>query len=424
MSASAQYLCDPQDCTGCLACVGACSVGAVSIKVDAEGFWYPEIDAAHCVDCGACSRACPIVTPPQQDAFEKVVYAAHSINAEVRRESSSGGFFSELAKVFLEADGVVFGAAFNDDFELCHTYVERFEDLSRLRGSKYIQSWIGDSFLDVLRFLKDGRRVLFTGTPCQCAGLRRFLKLDYENLCVVDFVCHGVPSPAVFVKYRVWLEKQLGNRLDSYFFRDKHWSWMSFNIKAIAGDKTYYGTWQEDPWMRGFLREYFLRPCCHRCQFANLNRVSDITMADYWGYRSRPELPADDLGMSMVIINTPRAVAVFEQVTPLLKYASTELSEAVRGNKALSSAFPASPMRDEFWSDFRAMSFSDLVTKYMYPERIRVELRVLYRFGAQSPLYRLALKCRPLIFFMARARVSIALRICCLLGIEKEMPSK
>lgn len=397
------HLCAHEDCTGCMACGNACRHGAISFRPDEEGFLHPEINSQECVECGLCARVCPILTPcpKPENEIEKRVFAAWTRDEKIRRESSSGGLFSALAQNTLAAEGVVFGAAFDENFSLRHISVEDETDLHKLRGSKYVQSEIGDAFLSAEKFLKAGRVVLFTGTPCQIAGLRMFLRKPYVNLLTVDILCHGVPSPLVFKSYREWLEIKLGNPLSEFKFRDKEWSWKSFNTKAspldqtkippspfIAKGKSLFGTWQEDPWMRGFLREYFLRPGCHACRFANTERPSDITLADYWGYRSRKGIfKDDDKGISMVMVNSEKGLKAFEAIREKLIFTETPVEEAVRGNPTLSRSFKPSPLRDEFWKDFRKKGYAGTLEKYMYPEKVGFMLRTLYKVGRDSLLY-------------------------------------
>lgn len=428
-------LCDENDCTGCMACGNACRHGAIEFFSNEEGFLHPKVDASKCVGCKMCVRACPILTPcpPAGSQGEKRVFAAWARDEKIREESSSGGVFSVLAKAVLSDGGCVFGAAFDENFRLRHVGIEDVAGLEKLRGSKYVQSRIGESFLEAERMLKCGRVVFFTGTPCQIAGLRMFLRRDYENLLTADIVCHGVPSPKVFESYREWLEGELGAPLGTYKFRDKRWSWKNFNTKAspVRGRKFQHeslsvkqnlrmagtserhvdifatrkklqhespliaekngellGTWQEDPWMRGFLREYFLRTGCHACRFANTERPGDITLADYWGYRPRKrKLCDDDRGISMVMLNNSKGRRIFEHVKPELEYVETPVEEAVRGNPALSHCFPPSPLRNEFWADFREGGYAGTIEKYMYPEKVGLNLRILYRFGRNSLLY-------------------------------------
>ena len=191
---------DKKDCCGCSACVQRCPKQCITLKEDNEGFLYPIVDKKTCIDCGLCEKVCPILHQGEPQKPLKV-YAAKNLNEEIRRQSSSGGIFTLLAEQVIQEGGVVFGARFDENWEVKHDYTETIEGLAVFRGSKYVQSRIEDNYKKAEEFLKQGRKVLFSGTPCQIAGLKRFLRKEYEELLTVDFVCHGVPSPGVWRKY-------------------------------------------------------------------------------------------------------------------------------------------------------------------------------------------------------------------------------
>lgn len=333
---------DPSHCCGCSACVQRCPKQCISLREDAEGFLYPEVDTSHCVNCGLCEQVCPEL---HADAERRPLqtFAAINPDAGVRLASSSGGVFTVLAEQVIDAGGVVFGAAFDAHWEVRHRYAETREELAAFRGSKYVQSVIGDTFLQAERFLKSGRQVLFSGTPCQIAGLRRFLRRDYDHLLCVDFVCHGVPSPGVFraylaeemtkiarkgeKKYRFAfstipsipkadvLAARLGCRIDDIRFRDKTNGWkkyrfaLSLSRASAAGEKIQFcalNSFTENAFMQAFLRDLILRPSCYACPAKCFRSGSDLTLGDYWGVeREAPHLD-DDGGTSLVFVNSER----------------------------------------------------------------------------------------------------------------------
>jgi coenzyme F420-reducing hydrogenase beta subunit len=368
-----------------MACLNICEVNAIHTETDIEGFYYPTIDSRKCIGCHKCTNVCPIINHfNKKTDYEKKIYAVYSKDSNIQKSSSSGGVFSELAKIIISQNGIVFGSAFDNNFTLTTIGITTEDALYLLRGSKYIQSDIGTVFLQIKSTLNKGRKVLFCGTPCQIAGLYAYLDYNDDNLFTIDLVCYGVPSPVVFEKYKAWLEGQYG-KLISFSFRDKKFSWKAFNIKAVMERGTYYGTWEEDPYMRGFLREYFLRKSCHVCRFANTNRLADITLADFWGYRSRLGKFRDrDQGISMVLINTPQGEKLFNQMSYQVYYIETPLQEAVKGNRALSSCFPPSEKREAFWQDFDRYSFETIIPRYLFPEKIQFTRRILYKYGKQS----------------------------------------
>lgn len=341
---------DPSRCCGCSACVQRCPKQCISLCEDAEGFLYPEVDTSHCIDCGLCEQVCPEL---HADAERRPLqtFAAINPDAGVRLASSSGGVFTALAEQVIDAGGVVFGAAFDAHWEVRHRYAETREELAAFRGSKYVQSVIGDTFLQAERFLKSGRQVLFSGTPCQIAGLRRFLRRDYDHLLCVDFVCHGVPSPGVFRAYLAEemtkivhrgekkfrfafstipsipkadaLAARLGCRIDDIRFRDKTNGWKKFRFAlslskaSAAGEKIPFcaltdderatsSCFTENAFMQAFLRDLILRPSCYACPAKCFRSGSDLTLGDYWGVEHEAPHLDDDGGTSLVFANSGR----------------------------------------------------------------------------------------------------------------------
>lgn len=373
-------ICDVAACTGCMACVNGCAHNAIQVITDHEGFDRPVINERLCVNCGLCRKICPINCPPQYGNPQRV-YSGWSADEKVRLNSSSGGAFTEIARPVLENGGVVFGCALNGTLQAEHTYVESIEDLRlSLRGSKYVQSKIGVSYRKAKDFLRQGRKVLFSGTPCQIAGLRNYLKKDYDNLITVDLICHGVPSPMMFDEYKKYISATEGMVLTDVKFRCKKSSWIFYNmtvtghVEKSSAEKTYIGDYYEDPYIRGFLRDYFLRPSCHQCHFTSTMRCSDFTIADWWGYK--PTDSADkgfeQKGVSLVLCNTDKAVSLSKQMK--MKWRERTLEEAKRTNISLSKPFPMPDIRREFWKDQTSMKFSELVKKYMEPEKLPLSM--------------------------------------------------
>ena len=384
-----------ENCTGCMACYAKCPSGAIFLKKNDEGFIYPQIDTTKCTDCGLCIKTCPLNKRNEQS--EKKVYSFQSSDKQLLRQSSSGGFFSTVALKILRSGGYVYGAALDSDFNLNHICVDKENELERLRGSKYLQSEIDGSFKDVKDKLSLGKAGLFTGTSCQIAGLKSYLGKGYDNLLTIDLVCHGVPTPLIFKAYLKYLENKLGDKITDFMFRDKKYSWHVYNVlarctRAGARSKNYIGKWEEDPFMRGFLREYFLRKSCHNCKWANPDKPADITMADFWGYKKHKELKDTDEGISMVMIHTEKGRQMFESLDKTaFKCVEVPVSEAVNGNPALNKSFPESPLRKEFWEDFKRIGFSDeLVEKYLYKEELPLSHRPIYMLGGgQSVLFKI-----------------------------------
>ncbi len=277
------------------------------------------------------------------------ILAVNNMDEKVRRESSSGGVFYLLAESVISQGGVVFGAKFDENFEVVHGYSETLEGVRDFMQSKYVQSLVGSAFRDAERFLKEGREVLFTGTPCQVAALRAYLKKDYENLITLDFICHGVPSRRIWREYIAELSK--GKKIKSVNFRDKTEGWRVFSLRVDFEDGgTYRKNLETDPFTKAFLSNLYLRPSCHHCKFRGIERPSDVTLADFWGVQK--ELPSlfDDKGTSIVIIRNERVERIIEKHSGHLKVVSIEEDVVRRTNGALENSCKPHPKREEFFS--------------------------------------------------------------------------
>lgn len=314
-------------CCGCNACVQRCPKSCITMREDNEGFLYPEVNKEVCIDCGLCEKVCPVI---HQGAERKplAIYAAKNKDEKIRLSSSSGGVFTALAESVIDEDGVVFGAKFDEDWSVVNDYTETKEGLAAFRGSKYVQSGIGDSFKNAEQFLKAGRKVLFSGTPCQIAGLRSFLRKEYDNLLTVDFICHGVPSPGVWREYlKEETARQCGGknsvlshpiinsrdaRVESISFRDKRLGWKKYSFALTLSVPDGHGAkntvllsepLNKNIFLRGFLADLYLRPSCHDCPTKSFKSGSDITICDFWGGQSVISEWNDDKGMSVIFLH-------------------------------------------------------------------------------------------------------------------------
>jgi coenzyme F420-reducing hydrogenase beta subunit len=263
-----------EDCTGCYACSQICpdEIKCISMVKDNEGFWYPKVDYSKCIKCGLCVDVCPILNNKVVENTP-VAYACINKNKSIRLESSSGGLFSLIAEQVIEDGGVVFGAGFDENFEVMHSYIEKKNDIGKFRGSKYVQSKIGNTYKQAESFLKSGRKVLFTGTPCQIAGLKSFLGEPYIGLLCVDLVCHGVPSPDVFKKYIKYRNEKANSQVKRISFRRKDEGWKRFSVSFLfENDTEYRQNLNNDLYMKAFLKNICLRPSCYECKFKTLHR--------------------------------------------------------------------------------------------------------------------------------------------------------
>lgn len=296
-------------CCGCYACISACPVKCISMKPTEEGFMYPVIeDTSICINCGLCTRVCPAEQENTNNA-SSVFYAAYSNNKNVIMQSSSGGIFGELAEFFLKQGGIVFGAYLNNEHRLSHVAIQSVNEIAKLQSSKYIQSEIGNCYSECEEYLKKGKTVFFTGTPCQIQGLKLYLKRNYDNLFMADVICHGVPSQKMFAAYVDFLEKKHHAKLVDINFRDKKrngWSiTLRYTMEYPSGKrKDFYLISKLSEYFTGFLGGYISRESCYKCQYSSMKRPGDITMGDFWGYqKTRPDLRHDE-GLSIILVNT------------------------------------------------------------------------------------------------------------------------
>lgn len=358
------------DCCGCYACYNSCPFDAITMEEDTEGFRYPRVDADRCRNCGKCERNCPVLNPivKEQDQTPPT-YAAINKNETIRKDSSSGGMFHLFAEQILKEGGIVFGAGFDADWEVCHQSAETVADLERLRVSKYLQSRVETSFQQVTEYLRAGRKVLFAGTPCQCAALRRFVGKNDENLILVDFICHGVPSPKIWRNYLALRANKKEIRRIS--FRNKNLSWERYLLAISYGNANKYlaADLNTDLYLRGFLQNLYLRPSCHNCHFCKKNRPSDITLADFWGVQEESPSMYDGKGTSLIFVQSPKGRELFNQVKDHAKIMEQDFERAILHNPSMITSSTPSPKRTAFFQDIQRdeKDFMKLLYAYTKP---------------------------------------------------------
>lgn len=386
-----------EDCCGCGACASTCPKDCVSMVPDGEGFFYPRIDAAKCVSCGLCEKACPVLRPERGGGQEPAAWAARARDGELRMKSSSGGVFSLLAEDTLAAGGAVSGAAMTPDCKsVRHVMVTDSQGLDALRTSKYLQSETGGCFRQVREELARGRRVLFSGTPCQIDGLKSFLGRDYDNLLCMEVICHGVPSPALWKKYAEYIEKRGGAPLTGVNFRHKICGWLTFGFRLENSKRrVLYSTLKNNPYFRMFLLNYCLRPSCYRCPSKGLDRRADLTLGDFWGIENvAPELH-DDTGTSLVLVHTPKGAEALAGVLDRAEAKRVDLAAALEGNSAMLRSAARPPERDIFFADMNALSFPALRRKYVPRQPLKPALVcLLQRCGLLDAALRLRRRLR------------------------------
>ena len=355
-------------CTGCAACANACNHGAILMREDVEGFLRPQIDEAKCVECKLCEKVCPPLANVPKGAEKPVAFALWS--NQDRTMSSSGGAFSAFARYVLSKGGIVFGAAYDDNLRLCHVEADSIEGIGGMRGSKYMQSNIGDAYQRVRRHLKDGRWVLFTGTPCQVAGLRTYLRKDYETLLTLDLACHGVPSVKIFNSYLRKLENRLGEaedalRPENYEFRRRNGWGFSPSVSTASSCRNLYGI--DALYMEAFNASALFRESCYHCDYARLPRVGDCTIADFWGigrYGARFQ-HSTRKGVSLVLANTNKGRSVINDLEDVF-IEERSLEEALKENHNLKAVSKRHLYREEIVTAFlnKQMSLDAINDKY------------------------------------------------------------
>lgn len=376
---------DPGKCTGCYACVNVCPVECIGMAVDDKGFQTPRIDRDRCIHCGACEEVCSRANGENTNMAEPVAFGVISKDEVLRRDSSSGGVFSLLAKQVLSRGGIVFGAVLSEDCKSVHHALCADEaSLATMRGAKYLQSDIHETYREAREHLKSGKSILFSGTPCQIDGLKAFLNCDYANLLCVDFICHGVPSPMIWKKYCNEIEKEQRGTIVDAKFRHKKYNWDRFSLGVKVRDRHYmFKSKVEDPYLRLFLSDYTLRPSCYQCLHKGVSRQSDITLADFWGVAEvAPDL-YDRKGTSLVLIHTKKGMNVFESIKGETIVKEVNAREAVEHNTAATESSCVPKDYDKFWDDVKRHSVSQLADKYC-PISIKTRMKAIV---AQSKIY-------------------------------------
>ena len=339
---------DKNNCCGCSACAQRCPQQCIVMKEDENGFLYPQTDADNCISCGLCEEVCPCLN--QGEAREPIsVEAAINPDSSVRLQSSSGGLFSMLAESVLNDGGVVFGARFNKDWEIEIDYAETLEGLTAFRGSKYLQAKVGESYLKAESFLQAGRKVLFSGTPCQIAGLRLFLQKEYENLLTVAIACHSVPSPIVWKEYLKGLKLQ---SISDIQFRDKRISWEQYGLRIVYDNgKEFFQQYGANPFMQLFLHGIITRLSCFNCPAKEGKSGADIIIGDCWGVsRILPDYPNDHQGTSFVICQTEKGSLAVEKAE--IKGLPLQYEQVVKHNGGLTTRSNQPENRASFWEEF------------------------------------------------------------------------
>lgn len=355
---------DIDNCCGCGACIKICPKNAVEVQ-NIKGFSFPEIDKNKCVDCKLCENTCPAIKKKDNMSFKQEFVAFSNKNKEEKSMSTSGGAFYKLAQLFLEKNGCVFGAVLDDNLKTIHVCAEDIETVKKMRGSKYVQSDISNCFDEVIDKLSLNNPVLFSGTPCQCDAIKNFVmekRVSSENLFLCDLICHGVVSPKVFFDYIDFCERKAGKKIIYHKFRSKINGWHTHTEENVFEDGTKDDTSVESQlYKKIFYSHLALRKACFNCNYANLNRISDITIGDYWGVEKHyPELD-DNTGLSLVIINSGKGKAVFSE---LENVSTTHITEEEAMQPQLKRPVQKPEIYDCFWRKYERFGFEGVLARF------------------------------------------------------------
>lgn len=349
------------NCTGCTACASICSHHAIQMNVDSEGFLYPKVDLSKCVNCGLCDLVCPLNHDLNKQSVNPKIYAALNKDKETYIHSSSGGIFMLLCDYVIANGGVVCGAVYDKNFKVCHQFRNTLEGCRDFQTSKYVQSNIEGIFKEIKIYLKEDKFVLFSGTPCQVAALKLFLRKKYNNLLTCDIICHGVPSPLIFEEYKHFVAGQRGIKSINMKFKNSKISGTTLQFEFLDGSSD-NNSLKTNIWFNLYFGHLISRPSCHVCKFTSFNREGDITIGDFWHYNQKhPEFHPGKT-ISIVIVSSSKGEEVFSHISEKLDYQKSFKDEAVQPQLMHPSS--KSCLRDDFWHDYHEKGFVKILAKY------------------------------------------------------------
>ncbi len=389
---------EKKDCCGCSACMNVCPVKAIIMKPDEDGYTFPKIDNKICIDCGLCEKVCAFQNVPVSENEPIATYVAVNKNKDILLSSSSGGLFGALASLIFEKDGVVFGCAYNNDMVPEHICVNNLTDMKKIQGSKYVHSSINHTYSEAKKYLNDDRWVLFTGTPCQIAGLKSFLGKSYGRLITADIICHGVPSAGFFKGYIKHLEEKFNGKVIDFKFRDKSngWGLMGKVVykknnkllkKIIVPIISYYYNY--------FLKGYIYRENCYECKYACGGREGDFTMGDYWGIeKAHPDIETKN-GVSVLLVNSKKGMALVKDLSKYLDFKLSDFEKAREQNIQLKRPTAKSEKREKILSIWREGGYKAVADEYYKANKktfMALRFKMLVPPSVKSFIKRVALR--------------------------------
>lgn len=385
-----------EECFGCESCVQACALQAIKMYEDEGGFRYPVVDTEVCVQCGLCSRVCPYENPPKRSAEHKETFGGYHKDIEVRGASTSGGAFSAIVDAWCEDNYVIFGAD-ADGLHVYHDYITDKKELYRFRKSKYSQSVIGTAYQDVKRFLNEGKHVVFSGTPCQIAGLKVYLQTaDITNLLTIEVICEGVPSPLFVRKYDLHMQQKYGSSIDVLDYRYKVRPlgspiWKKWDFEVMYTSLRNGKVLKQDRWFNPFwsiwLQHLMSRPSCYVCPFTTTDRVADITLGDLWGVHIYcPELYGKNGGSSLIVANTAKGAAALDKSKQYLYGHELDFDTALKYQGPMRKTIAKNPECDAFMADLMNLNYKDLCRKWANPPTLKL-LWSKYVWGNRQKIF-------------------------------------
>ncbi len=383
---------DKKDCCGCWSCADVCPKQCITMNEDNEGFRYPTVDKDICINCHLCEKVCPIINVKPEVRKLQHCYILQHKDDKILKESTSGGAFTAIASWVIEQGGVVFGAGYDKDLQVVHQFTETLDGLGKFRNSKYVQSLIGKSYIEARAFLKQGRLVCFSGTPCQLEGLLSFLRKPYDNLITVDIACYSVTSPKVFREYLSEQKEKLGEVFQNVKFRDKNPYGYNYSQMSIYrdGKQIYHEGVDTDPYLRSFVSGINVRPSCYDCKFKKQYRLTDFTIWDCYDVRPYAKEMDDNRGVTRILAHTDKAVEILKKLQDIARIIEIPVEEAMKDSKELVTSIPMNNERESFFND---IFHGDLFSRFAKSNRTRVEKLVrvsMSKFGIYSDVKRLA----------------------------------
>lgn len=350
-------------CAGCSLCSVVCPTEAIKMFTDEEGFLQPNIDAEKCIQCGLCYEKCVLNISENEKKPVENVYAAYSLDEEIRYQSTSGGVFTELARVVLEYyGGVVIGAVYQSDFSVKHELIQTVEEIPRLRQSKYIQSDVNAVYKELDKIAED-RMIMFVGTPCQIVAFYQYMKKRNNPTLYVDFICRGVNSPGVFHQYLEELEDEYQSKVSKVWFKNKEAGWNHFQTRIdFENGNVYKEDRYKDAFMRGFLKHnLYMRKSCHECHFKGEERIADITLADFWGIEFQDKSQDIENGVSAVLLHSDMGKSIFSEIRQNIYFEEKTLEDVCRGNGCIDISVKSGERRTEFYNRLKSEKFSKII---------------------------------------------------------------